>query len=209
LSMQNSLLANEVSIAQSKASKARNRISKLLHGTTQGRLASVSLALAAAANADSKERLEMLLKQAREQLALAEFDLDRALHDSENQDNQSLEGELQALVEGWRNLVLIRHLVSSEAVQVFTARPELLPAVAEAMQECVTNAVRHGNAAEISINVYLDPDLVLEVWNDGKPVSEIVPGFGIRAIYERATNVQIDNRGELTVVMIRWALAPN
>jgi signal transduction histidine kinase len=210
LSVQNQLLAQAVSVAQARAAKARNRIGKLLHGTTQGRLASVSLAIAAAASSESPERLELLLNQAREQLALAENDIETTLHDAEVESTPSLKVELKELVEGWRNLVSISHQVSLEAIQDLEARPKLMPAVAEAMQECVTNAVRHGKASSVAINIHLereqDQELVLEVSNDGVPVSEIVPGFGIRAIYENAKDVRIENRGEWTFVTIRWAL---
>jgi signal transduction histidine kinase len=208
LSLQNQLLAQAVSVAQARAAKARNRIGKLLHGTTQGRLASVSLAIAAAASAEATERLELLLNQAREQLARAENDLVTTFHDVEGQSTLSLDDEMQQLVEGWRNLVSIRHHVSRAAIQILEARPKLLPAVVEAMQECVTNSVRHGKASAISINIDMEganeQELVLEVSNDGDPVSEIMPGFGIRAIYESARDIQIENRGELTFVTIRW-----
>jgi signal transduction histidine kinase len=210
LSVQNQLLAQAVGLAQARAAKARNRIGKLLHGTTQGRLASVSLAIAAAASSESTERLELLLNQAREQLALAENDLETTLRDAEVESTPSLHDELKELVEGWRNLVSISHQVSLEAIHALEARPKLTPAVAEAMQECVTNAVRHGKASSVAINVRLervqDPELILEVSNDGVSVSEIVPGFGIRAIYESAKVVEIENRGELTFAIIRWEL---
>lgn len=206
LAAQIQLLEQEVKLAQAKAAKARNRIGKLLHGTTQGRLASVSLALAAAANAASQQDLEQLLDQARAQLALAEIDLQNTLGDAKPQSN-SVDDELHGLVKGWRNLVRINHVIEAGAREFLNETPDLQAAVTEAMQECITNAVRHGQASEIWVELGVADDLYLKVSNDGYPISEIVPGFGIRAISELANKVEFETNGPLTTVTIRWALA--
>lgn len=206
LETHNQLLSREVSVAQAKAAKATSRIGRLLHGTTQGRLASVSLALAAAANAENSERLETLLGQAREQLSLAEKDLEITLRDAEVNQTPTLIEEIDSLIAGWRNLVVIRHFVHLDALSFLDNRKDMVLVVSEAMNECVTNAVRHGKASEVSIDIRMDRDLELVVSNDGHAVSEIVPGFGIRTISEGAENVRIEKRDSLTFVIIRWAV---
>jgi signal transduction histidine kinase len=205
LAVQNALLADEISRVQLLAAKARNRLGKLLHGTTQGRLASVSLALAAAANLPSTQQREALFAQAREQLQLAEVDLKAAFDEDLTKHQETLEAELLSLADGWRNLVKISFEIDPRVNELLKDRQELVSAIAEAAQECVTNAVRHGQATMVSIKVNLEADLVLEAANDGNAVTEIVPGFGIRAIAEQANNVEIETLDGITTVTVRWA----
>jgi signal transduction histidine kinase len=209
LAVQNALLADEVSRVRLLAAKARNRLGKLLHGTTQGRLASVSLALAAAAHLSSTQQREKLFSQAREQLQLAEADLKSAFNEDLTQNVETLEAELSSVADGWRNLVKISYEIEPRVSELLIDRQDLVSVIAEAAQECVINAVRHGQATQVSIKVALEGDLVLEVANNGTAVTEIVPGFGIRAIAEQASNVQIDMLGGFTTVIVRWAAQIN
>jgi len=209
LAASNKLLASELELIQLKSARARERFGKLLHGTTQGRLASVSLALAAAASSSSEKQIELLLQQARGQLAQAEIELAETLNsDAISLANaEGLDAEIASLQDGWRNLVDIQSVVSDPARAVLESRLDLLQAVAEAMQECITNAVRHGHAKSMRFNLALDNEIILEAINDGMPVLDLTPGFGIRSISETASDVQISSQGQTTRVEIRWSLS--
>jgi signal transduction histidine kinase len=54
------------------------------------------------------------------------------------------------------------------------------------IQEGITNAVRHGNAKEIRIELEFESgNLLLEIVDDGKGCAKIIEGFGLKHIKER------------------------
>jgi two-component system sensor histidine kinase UhpB len=77
-----------------------------------------------------------------------------------------------------------------------------LPAATELVvyrvaQEALTNAHRHAGAAEVRLTLTRVGDrVVLEVADDGRGTSRLVPGAGVRGMHERARLVG----GELTLV---------
>jgi signal transduction histidine kinase len=199
-------LEAEVGNVREQSLRTRKRLSKLLHGTTQGRLASVSLALtAAAANNDAGE-IAALVEQAKSQLAIAEEELEETLNLAEVLEVSNLKSEIESLRDGWLNLVDLRFEISPEAEQVVSLDANLLASIIEAMRECITNAIRHGNATTVYLQVTKDEALVLRATNDGRAVESIEPGFGIRAIAESATKIEIGTEGSLTSVTVRWPI---
>jgi signal transduction histidine kinase len=62
--------------------------------------------------------------------------------------------------------------------------------------ETVTNALRHGKATHISIQLELDDEnLSLTITNDGLPLPDsIIEGVGLRLIHQRAENIHADIR---------------
>jgi signal transduction histidine kinase len=74
------------------------------------------------------------------------------------------------------------------APQTFGARVD--EAVYRMVQECLTNALRHGNATEITVSFWVvDGALRLSVSDNGAGSKEIVPGIGLSGMAERIAHV--------------------
>lgn len=204
LADQNQQLELEVRQARAQAASAKGRLGRLLHGTTQGRLASVSLALTAAATSKSPTVTDELLTQARQQLAVAEVELRETLSLDAWQSSLDLCRELDDLAAGWRNLVSIKYDLSDEAIDLMENRTELSHAVLDATRECITNAVRHGSAKSVAIRIELWQGLRLIVSNDGKQIDRLVPGFGVSSISATGADFEFSKDGEKTTVCFVW-----
>jgi signal transduction histidine kinase len=206
LARENSDLTDAVALIQLKSRGARIKLGKLLHGTIQGRLASVSLALTAASGAQKTEQVEQLIMQARDQLSEAAGELEEALVQSSTPSSLLIRDELAALSEGWRNLVEIGFDLQPEAVEALDSQRAPIELVTEAIQECLTNAVRHGQANQVEIRISLSTDLVLEVLNNGSAPVGVVPGFGISNIAEFASTFEVSEVAGRTLVRVSWPL---
>ncbi|MFT4413984.1 histidine kinase [Fredinandcohnia humi] len=54
------------------------------------------------------------------------------------------------------------------------------------LQEALTNAKRHGNASKITVHfLFTNTDMTLTIINNGTPINEIQPGFGLKAMRDR------------------------
>ena len=175
-----------------------------MHGTIQGRLASVSLALTAAASATQPEQVDELISQARRQLIGAASELEETMMLSSDAIPLRISEELAGLVEGWRNLVEIKVELEPNAMTILDGNREATELVAEAIQECLTNAVRHGQANLVEIRLSVGATLTLEVLNNGISPEGVVPGFGIRNIAEFASDLEVSQVEGKTLVRINW-----
>lgn len=205
LSEKQVLLEQTIAEIERQSSRARRRIGQFLHGSIQGRLASVSMALTVAAKTNSSDLLDELLLQARNQLELSALEVNQVLQGAESPAALTLADEIQQLKDGWKNLVELRFSVSEEAFRCLADRGGLTELVVEAMQECITNAVRHGQAKRVKVQIDLDPNLFLKVMNDGLPIEKLTPGFGITSISTRAKGLKVLSEDGWSVVRLSWA----
>lgn len=182
----------------------RNRLSKILHGSVQGRLASVSLALTASAN--SKSDASELLTQAKSQLDLAKQDLQDAF--SNNTATQNFDEQFDELVSGWRGLVVTEIDLPTEVRQLLNRNSILGVKVIEAMQECITNAVRHGSANQIAIAFSSDEvSLDMRASNQGElEPTQFTPGLGWRQLEAGANSIEMNNLDGNFEVRLAWLL---
>lgn len=199
-------LETEIGNVRAQSLRTRKRLSKLLHGTTQGRLASVTLALTAASATKDSVEVAALVEQAKSQLAITEIELEETLTLVDAWEGFDLQKEIDSIRDGWLNLVDLKFEISPEAQQAVSQNRTLCDALAEAMRECITNAIRHGNANTVFLKVTKEDALVLRASNDGSVVEVIEPGFGIRAIAESATKIEIGTDGGWTSVIVRWPI---
>jgi signal transduction histidine kinase len=203
------LLESTLSDIERKSSRTRKSLGRFLHGSIQGRLASVSMALAVAAKTSSKVMLDELLTQARRQLELSAFEVSQVVQGVELEEGASLEAEIHQLKEGWKNLVELSFEVTEGANEYLGSRKELTELVVEAMRECITNAVRHGHAKRVSVHIGLGPHPILRVRNDGLPIEKLTPGFGITSISLRTNGVQVSTADGWSEVSLSWPTEPS
>jgi signal transduction histidine kinase len=209
LSEKQVMLERTLADIERQSTRARRRLGQFLHGSIQGRLASVSMALTVAAKTSSSDLLDELLLQARNQLELSALEVNQVLQGAESRASLSLADEIQQLKDGWKNLVELTFSVSDEAVRCLEVRSGLTDLVVEAMQECITNAVRHGQAKRVNVQIGLDPNLFLKVKNDGLPIEKLTPGFGITSILTRAKGLKVTREDSWSVVSLNWANEPD
>lgn len=209
LSEKQVMLERTLADIERQSSRARRSLGQFLHGSIQGRLASVSMALTVAAKTSSSDLLDELLLQARSQLELSALEVNQVLQGAESRAALSLADEIQQLKDGWKNLVELTFSVSDRAFRCLEVRSGLADLVVEAMQECITNAVRHGEAKRVNVEIGLDPNLFLKVMNDGLPIEKLTPGFGITSISTRAKGLKVLSEDGWSVVSLSWAIEPD
>jgi signal transduction histidine kinase len=207
LSEKRELLARALEELEAKSNRARRSLGQLLHGSIQGRLASVSMALTVAAKSDSAEQQEELLMQIRKQLDLSALEVSQVVQGVESHKTSDFESEVQELKEGWTNVVNLQINISEAALEHLQVEREQSEWVIEAMRECITNAVRHGEARKIVVELGISADLVLTVRNDGLKIEKMTPGFGIRSISNQVQRLDFHHVDGWSEVSMIWALS--
>ena len=143
----------------------------LLHGEVQSALTAASMRAAAKSELDSTDRAK-----------IAE-DLGRASRALANPSNVQVDlfESLEALKETWLGIIDIKLEVSPQALKAINESSELPIVLNEVLKESVTNAVRHGGAKNIIIEIGLLETGNLEIIarNDGsRPLKESADGVG-------------------------------
>lgn len=161
-------------------------VAATLHGTLQGRLASLP---------DPDTAGEAV----RETLALLQS---RALINSET----TVREVAQSALDPWQSLVAIRLDAPDDSISAHVAQ-----AVGDVLEECVANAFRHGRASEITCAVELQQRHVrVHVEDNGRggSVPEGDPGLGSR-ILDRSSTWTRTYGPEGTTVVALVPLAPS
>jgi signal transduction histidine kinase len=96
------------------------------------------------------------------------------------------------LVDRVRSLLVAIEATGTHGALLVDGHPREEPHVSGAayrvIQECITNAIRHGAASRIDIELgYSATQLHLVVEDDGRGTVRIVPGLGLRGITDRVT----------------------
>lgn len=198
-------LKSSLTKLESQLSAIRRQIAKMLHGSVQGRLASVSLALTAAANSPSAEA-ERLLDQARKQLGLARKDLSQVF--SELQDQKSFETALAEILGGWQGLIEVNLNISATTTAAIE-KSKFGEAILLAVQECITNAIRHGGANQVFIDFAQSGEIIeMIARNSGnQDEANFEPGMGWQNMVAEAQSISLSrDNGEFSVTLL-WNLA--
>lgn len=167
-----------------------------LHGSVQ-----------AALNA-SAMRLAQLKNPKAADLDRVRQDLDTAMQRLGQDDylsGQSFEELLEELCELWEGSCDIDYQVSEQASAALAADSGAAYCTLEIIREAVNNAIRHGNAKNVQIQVGLKGELLeLKVTNDGTQTQLSSPGLG-SAIYQE---LALDYRLKVGSPTILWAKVP-
>lgn len=177
-----------VAIAQLSAElwTQRRHVAHVLHGDVQSGL------IAAAARMAQGQPGEALIEP-------VEQALDRLAHAPV--ERPSMERFLEELSASWQGVADLASDASDEALEACRRDAGLSSLVQALVQELVSNAVRHGQAAAIDIVLEMQQDAVrLTVADDGVGFQDGRPGLGTRMIASAARAWGRNREGDLTIV---------
>ncbi|MEO2203069.1 sensor histidine kinase [Paenibacillus pabuli] len=165
----------------------RNRMSKELHDTLGHSFVSLimsldaSIALMDRKPAEVKERLIRLR-------ALAEQNLDEMrniVHEIGEEEESNLVRQVKAYVASFREhtgIILTLNVLGTEQHTHFEVRQAILRVI----QESITNALKHGKASQLNVELqFSEFVLQLVVRNNGKPIEKLEYGFGLTTMKHR------------------------
>lgn len=175
------------------------RLSKLLHGDIQSKIVAMAnnLGQTGAAVVAGQQRFDALIA-----------DCISAI--SEPVQRQSLQSFVSALTELWAASLKIEMKLEERARARLRFDPDAEASIEEIIRECITNAAKHGNAKNVSIEISAPESMnelvEIKIANDGKPIEgDSKKGQGSR-IMDQVTLQWSRISGENKT--ITWALVP-
>jgi signal transduction histidine kinase len=161
----------------------RRRIATVLHGPVQAALYASAMRLA-----QSKRPTKKLIQSVNQDLesALEVLKFERA-------SSVNLRDVLQQISEVWAGTCEIYFNVSKPAFHATKKDANLSEAAIELIREAVSNAIKHGSASEVDIDVRLGDSLLeISVTNNGKAaVNRAGTGFGSKLYSELSHSWQL------------------
>lgn len=172
-------------------------IARALHGPIQDALSVAAFKLSAAIKNGTAN--EKLVAELNEKISSTIVLLDLA-----EDEQPALEQSLADLAEFWDGVAKIRYKLTPAAKRVLAHHPVTSATAIELIREACSNAVRHGKASQIRVNVSLSKDqnrLELNVENDGALVKMTTkPGLGTKLLNELALSWNLRSSGTTTVL---------
>lgn len=195
-------LRRELDSIEIKLRLANKRMALLLHGPIQGRLASVALVLSTPCR---DQELRQALSSASKQLSLALQDLVELAGDGESTTLRSALGRIES---GWSGLIELKIETVGELDSPVLNRTGLVDALVQAINEAISNAIRHGSALKATVRIQLTPEeLKLLVSNVGNPPStESTDGIGLQTIRQSGANLELRSTTNGTELEAIWKL---
>ena len=171
----------------------RRRIASILHGSVQAALYASAI------------RLAKLDAPTAQDVDAVQSDIAAAISKLESTDGvETFVGVLEQIRDVWDGAVEVQlPVLGAELVSQIEANPVTSACAAEVVREAVSNAVKHGKAEHIVIEVEKSGSHLLGiiVSNDGQPLpAEVEAGYGSTIMDEVAFSWQLENRGGFTVL---------
>ena len=172
-----------------------------IHGNVQSRLHAYSLVLEQAQLREDADGVERAIEEIR-----------RTLLDLNAEQNQiyseSLEKEVASICELWDGIVSFNLIIEPSLKDLLDPK---VADITKSVSEAITNAVRHGSAENIDIEIYKRNEiLILKVQDDGMGFSEVKPGLG-SSVFDSATegnwNLVRDAFNRKTILTLQINLA--
>lgn len=187
-------LKREVVALNSSYRQFQREISRVLHGPVQQ---AIHATLVRVKNNPNESFDEDLVEDLQARITQALDSLN-----SPNGDSESLVQVLTNLQALWQGNVEIQFYIDKPAEAALNSNPATSLSVSELVQEATSNAIRHGEASEVRIEVQVTEDqrnLEITVSNNGSPISASAkPGLGSQ-LFEELTlhwrRTQNDNKG--------------
>jgi signal transduction histidine kinase len=179
--------------------KERNRLAREIHDTVGHCLTGLSLGLAATRELfrRSPERVEDQIGRLESLSSQGLDDIRRSLKQlrPDGLESRDLSSALQKLA-GEINGCSNRRIELRISGDIDELNPSLEETVYHVVQEGITNAVRHGNANNISVDLASSESILsIDVSDDGIGCAEVFEGFGLNSMRERVA----DNDGMLEI----------
>ena len=172
-------------------------IARALHGPIQDALSVAAFKLSAAIKDGTAS--EKLVAELNEMISST-----IVLLDLPDEEQPALEQSLADLAEFWDGVAKIRYKLTPAAKRVLATHPVTSATAIELIREACSNAVRHGKASQIRVEVSVSKDqnrLELNVSNDGSLVKMTTkPGLGTKLLNELALWWNLRSAGTTTVL---------
>ena len=167
----------------------RRRITREIHDIVGYTLTNIQMMMEAATDLVRRDRpgLEEILLKSRDQAQRGILETRRAVRNLRAV-SEVRAGGLRKVAEAAR---IFQRATKVDVRLNFGNAPESFgPAIDDAVyrvvQECLTNALRHGNATQITVAFWIVEDVLrLSVTDNGAGAPEIVPGIGLSGMAER------------------------
>lgn len=169
--------------------RERNRLAREIHDTLGHTLTGIimgseaSLALFKSKPEEAEKRMAVIAETAREGLNDVRHSIKALRPDA--LEKHSLDKAIERLITNFQMTTMVQvHYEQLIGSLDFAIDEE--DTIYRVVQECMTNAVRHGNAVEIRIRISRQEDrIIIDIRDDGKGCEKVVPGFGLRHMEER------------------------
>ena len=171
----------------------RERIASIIHGQIQGRLSGIALALRlqdpTATDPKKEEEISNLL-------ALVENELRSILQTVRHEDEVTFVSGIGEIRREWESIVNIEIKIQLE--EEFSPNQNVIRSVKLALNEAISNAVRHGRAKNVEIVIkryrHSKTALHLIISNDGQPLPDSrEPGLGFKNLDATTSDWKISN----------------
>jgi signal transduction histidine kinase len=171
----------------------RERVASIIHGQIQGRLSGIALALRLqdpiATDLKKEEEISNLL-------ALVENELRSILQRVHHENELTFVSGIEEIRREWESIVNIDVQIQLESE--FNPSQNVIRNVRLALNEAISNAVRHGRAKNIEIVIkrykQTKENLHLSISNDGQPLADArEPGLGFRNLDATTADWKISN----------------
>lgn len=169
---------------QEELAAEKRRVAHLLHGPVQGRLAAVAMLLTLEAGQDGTgDDIPQARERCRSILDQVMIDLTR-VRDGTFDDGQPLPDRLAQLSERWAGLAVVSVEGDPEVYRAASSDAGLSMWVFDIVEEGINNAVTHGHAARIDVELMAhDATIEVSVRDDGTGCGvEVSPSLGLSTI---------------------------
>lgn len=177
----------------------RRKIASVLHGSVQSALYASAMRLAKVESPSADE-----IQSVRDDLNAAISKLDSL------ETGESIDEILRQIIEVWDGVVEIKSpVISADVARALSENQAASACLAEVIREAVSNAVKHGTAKRIELQVEKTTRNLISVVvsNDGKQLSkEADTGYGSSILDEVALNWSLESTGELTLLRAQIAV---
>lgn len=169
--------------------RERNRLAREIHDTLGHTLTGVvmvseaAIALVDVSPDAAKERMQMAAKSARDGLNDVRQSINALRPDA--LEKHSLETALEKMIKDFHMTTSAVIYFEQEAGELKFAEDEE-DVIYRVVQECMTNAVRHGHATEIGIRMERNDNvLIVDIRDNGMGCETVKEGFGLYHMQER------------------------
>lgn len=171
----------------------RRRTASVLHGPVQAALFASAMKL----SQEQKPTPELVAEVEKDIAAAIE-----KLNNPSNLEGQNIYDLLNQIVEIWSDAAEITIDIPEQLEAAITRQPLASEALIEISQEFITNAIKHGKAKNVSLNVFRLDDLriAIKVVDDGQGLPPgAKPGFGSKLLSELSLVWSQTREGQTTL----------